>query len=185
MKLNLLIVLILAVIGYGLTQYLDQTDQLPEPPAQNQEQQTALQIAPDFTFTDTKGRSKNLYDFEGKTIILNFWASWCTPCIKEFPLLIEAAENYKDTAILLALSSDLEEAKMQNFLSKMQKEKEINWDQDNIFIAHDTESITQNVFQTYKLPETLIISPDHKIQAKLIGANWALNDIKPLLEKTK
>ncbi len=47
--------------------------------------------APGFTTRDIDGERVALRDFRGKTVLLNFWASWCTPCRKEFPLLAQAA----------------------------------------------------------------------------------------------
>lgn len=64
--------------------------------------------APDFTLTDTTGRRYTLKDFEGKILLIDVWASWCEPCIKEFPYLHELEKKFKNNKQfqLLSISTD-------------------------------------------------------------------------------
>lgn len=51
-------------------------------------------VAPDFVLADLDGNAVRLADLRGQPVVLNFWASWCGPCVEEFPLLREAAERH-------------------------------------------------------------------------------------------
>jgi cytochrome c biogenesis protein CcmG/thiol:disulfide interchange protein DsbE len=51
-------------------------------------------VAPSFTLADLDGNTVSLEDLRGRPVIVNFWASWCVPCVEEFPLLREAAERH-------------------------------------------------------------------------------------------
>lgn len=53
-----------------------------------------------FTFTDTAGKKLALSDFKGKWVLINFWATWCPPCLKEIPDLVSLYESRKDVMII-------------------------------------------------------------------------------------
>ncbi len=183
MKLNIMIAIAIGVLTYGLTLYFNHNDR---PNMVVQPEDSALikpvlgKIAPDFSFTDTKGRARALRDFGGKIVILNFWASWCAPCIKEFPALIELASTNKDV-VLIALSSDFESSAMHKFIEKMKKNHPAIA-RSNIYIALDEDNrITGPLYETFKLPETLIIDRSQMLAHKLIGANWTVLGVQNIL----
>jgi len=191
MKTNIAILLIIGTLTYALTLYLSQNNiapninEAPDKSAIQKDIKTA-QKAPDFTFTDNAGKTHKASDFKGKIIILNFWASWCAPCIKEFPNLLTIAESYKDDTILIALSSDLDKSAITKFINKMKSTTDLNFDAPNIFIALDEDQkITAGTFSTFKLPETIIIDRNQTIRHKLIGADWDIKNLQEIIEKLK
>jgi len=116
--------------------------------------------------------------FKGKVTLVDFWASWCSPCIKEFPNFLKAAQEFNDQIVFIALSSDLDEETMTKFLKKLAQTSESPLQQDNVFIALDTDqNITQDLFQVYRLPETILIDSNQRMRSKLIGANWEYVDL--------
>lgn len=127
-------------------------------------------LAPDFTYTTIAGETSSLYDHKGKTILLHFWASWCAPCLAEFPTLIDLAANKKDNFIILAISIDEDKSNIHNFIKRLKKEIPDNF----YLIQDDQKKISQDLYQTLKLPETFIILPNLMILEKIIGPqeNW-------------
>lgn len=61
-------------------------------------------LAPSFTLKDLEGNNHELKDYRGKPVILNFWASWCAPCIKEAPNFIKLASQYRDEVQILTVN---------------------------------------------------------------------------------
>ena len=61
----------------------------------------------DFTLTDLDGNSVSLSDFRGKWVVVNYWATWCPPCLEEIPDLVELYEDNRDTIVVLGI--DFEE----------------------------------------------------------------------------
>ena len=120
----------------------------------------------DFTYTRLNGIKGKLHDHIGRTTLLHFWATWCAPCLVELPDLIElAAEN--SNIDILAISTDQKTADIRRFIKKTGKTIPKNF----IIITDPDKSITQDRFQTFKLPETFILSPQLAIHNKVIGAN--------------
>lgn len=129
--------------------------------------------APGFSFTDLEGKNHSLKDFKNKTIILNFWATWCPPCVKEFPVLLQIAEKHKEKVVFIALSSDIDDGTIKKFLAA-QKIKSSG----NIIIARDAANISGDLFQTFQLPKTFVIDQTGQIRAKFSGADWQPSELE-------
>lgn len=130
------------------------------------------QTAPDFTFRTLDGEKHALSDYKGKIIVLNFWASWCAPCVMEFPEMVKLAASAQKETIFLFLSLDDSDAAVERFVKKYAPQTT-----DNVLIARDKDkSVAEALYQTFKLPETYIIGPDLKIREKIIGADVEWND---------
>lgn len=138
------------------------------------------EIIPNLSFTSIEGEAISLYDFKGKVVLVNFWATWCAPCIVEFPPLLELAHMKKDQIVLVALSVDEDPTKIEPFL----KQHNLNIAPKNVIIAHDqNKAISQDIFQTVLYPETYIIGPDLTLQKKIVGLiDWTGDDILSFLE---
>lgn len=127
---------------------------------------------PDFRTTDLSGRPIALSDFRGKTVILNFWASWCGPCVEEFPSMISLLKILGPNTVLIAVSQDdsLEDAKA--FLKSFPEAQ-----MDNFYIVFDPEKAIGRLFNVERLPESFIATKDLKLAKKIVGSiDWASAD---------
>lgn len=124
----------------------------------DKEQQTANY---EFNLLDTRGNSIDVRDFKHKTIFLNFWATWCPPCIAEMPDihdLYEEIGNREDVEfILVSLDEDFSKAKA--FVAKRNYQ----------FPIYQMLGQRPEVFQSQSIPTTFIISKKGKIVAKRAG----------------
>ena len=120
-----------------------------------------------FSFEDLKGETRHISDFKNKIVILNFWASWCAPCRKEFPDLLNIANTYPNDVVLIALSSDIYKENIHQFLSDYKIEGH------NVLISHDENSIiTDGIFSIKNLPVTLILDQKGEQRYRFDGYKW-------------
>lgn len=165
MRLNLIIVAVLCALAVGWVYVSYSKAPKTTPKIENETVATALDPAPKFNYITLSGRTGTLEEHKGKVILLHFWASWCAPCIVEFPELIELAKQHQNELVILAVSSDTKKQDIKKFISRKK-----NRIPDNFIIIHDGDKvITQDLYSTFKLPETYLITPNLKIQKKYIG----------------
>jgi len=116
------------------------------------ESRTAIgSVAPDFTQNDPNGKPVKLSDFRGKYVLIDFWASWCTPCRHENPNVVKAYAQFKNKNFeILGVSLDNPNAKTA-WLNAIEKDK-LTWPQvsdlqgwkNQVAILYGVESIPQN-----------------------------------------
>jgi cytochrome c biogenesis protein CcmG, thiol:disulfide interchange protein DsbE len=131
--------------------------------------------APDFAVRDGS-RSVVLHEMRGKVVVLNFWATWCPPCVEEMPSLVQMQARLKDKGVeVLAISTDVDGSAYQRFL------KEHNVD---LLTVRDPDQKTNTVYGTFKFPETYIIDRRGIVRRKFIGpVNWNEPEIVDFLSK--
>jgi peroxiredoxin len=118
--------------------------------------------APDFTLMNLEGKQVNLKDYRGKVVFLNFWATWCEPCKKEFPAMEKVYEDYKDKGLtILAVSIDVGgEHDVKAFAEKMGA---------TFPILLSTKGTITSAYWTWGTPTSYLIDRDGHILGRAIG----------------
>lgn len=130
--------------------------------------------APDFTVQDSD-RTVTLSQFRGKPVVLNFWASWCPPCIAETPSLVALQKQMGDKVVVLAVSTDVDEDGYKKFTEK---------NTQGLLTVRDGSGKSNGLYGTFAFPETYIIDRNGVIQRKFIGeVNWTNPEIVDYLNK--
>lgn len=180
---NLLILAVVVLLSVGAAWWM--SEQQPVAPSQGEVVEDKLplvaNLAPDFHFSTIEGEEYSLRDLKGKGVVLNFWASWCAPCVTEFPALLALAAREQGKLVLLAVSVDHDRAAMEKFLAKMREDYADLYPVTSVLVVHDVKKgIAQDLFQTIKYPETILIGPDQGMREKIAGeVDWLGEAMKP------
>lgn len=121
--------------------------------------------APDFSITADNGRTITAANFGGKLLLLNFWATWCPPCIEELPSLDQFQRQFANSGlVVLGVSVDKDEKAYRRFLSRVNV---------SFLTARDPDSKISADYGTFQYPESYLINRDGKVVMKVINAtNW-------------
>jgi cytochrome c biogenesis protein CcmG/thiol:disulfide interchange protein DsbE len=122
--------------------------------------------APKFSFKTDDGHTVSRNEFGGKLLVLNFWASWCAPCIEEMPTLKRFAADGRSAGIVVAaVSIDRSEESYRRFIENLRP---------TFFTFRDPASEISYKFGTFQIPETYVIDRSGRVRQKYISyQNWA------------
>ena len=108
------------------------------------------------------GTEVSLDDLRGRTVVLNFWASWCEPCEREAPVLNEVARRYRGSGDVVVLGLDVQDLSQEALVFA----REFGIAYPSLREAGDD---AYNDYEITGLPETFVIDPDGRIALKVIG----------------
>lgn len=123
-------------------------------------------LAPRFSLRNLKGNLEGLDDHSGKVIFVNFWATWCVPCVKEMPSFESLYRRYRSQGLtLLAVSLDKgDSSKVQDFADKHKL---------SFPILLDTEGVAEKLYPSFSIPFTYVIDKQGRVVARVDGAkDW-------------
>jgi len=122
-------------------------------------------MAPEFVIHTDNGLTLTRSNFGGRLLVLNFWASWCPPCIEEMPSLERFYQELKDEGVVVVgVSVDEDEAAYRRMIQRFQL---------TFLTARDPEASLSARFGTFRYPETYIIDAQGRVVQKIIGAaDW-------------
>ncbi|MBI3171988.1 MAG: TlpA family protein disulfide reductase [Hydrocarboniphaga effusa] len=122
-----------------------------------------VEIRPDLQFNDLSGAPHKLSEWNGKLLLLNFWATWCTPCLKEIPQLIEAQKTHAARGLqVVGLALDKPEA-VRQFRDRFGINYPLMVGETDIVSGMDALGDTLGAF-----PFSVLIAPDGRI----LDRNW-------------
>ena len=133
--------------------------------------------APDFSFTSSEGEHITLEDLRGKVVVLDFWGTWCPPCVESIPSLRSLNKKFtkEPSFLLIGVSSDSDEETWKEFTTK---EKMI-WPQ---FL--DQERQMQRAFNVRAFPTYIVIDHEGIIRFRSIGTSWERSaDLQDTIKK--
>ena len=141
-------------------------------------------FAPDFSITTSQGEYISLDDLKGKVVLLDFWGTWCPPCVASLPALRNLNKKYSksETFVMLGISSDGDEDKWSNFIVK----QEMVWPQ---FL--DRQRAVQRAFRVNAFPTYIVLDHEGVIRFRTTGLSFekegaldaAINKQMKLLQK--
>ncbi|HEY6303648.1 MAG TPA: TlpA disulfide reductase family protein [Terriglobales bacterium] len=131
--------------------------------------------APDFTLQDSDHKV-TLSQFHGQVVVLNFWATWCPPCVEETPSLVQMQARFKSKGVVvLAVSIDADDSEYHKFL----KDYSVN-----MVTVRDQAQKAARLYGTFGWPESYVIDRNGVIRRKFIGSvDWNSPEVTDYLSK--
>ncbi len=123
---------------------------------------TAVAQADGFQLTDTAGKVHSLAGYKGKWVLVNYWATWCPPCLEEIPDLIALHDNKKNNLVVIGVAIDY------------RNPKQVTDFADSLMMTYPvvlgTPRIVNQIGPVQGLPTTYLYNPEGKMVAQQVGA---------------
>jgi peroxiredoxin len=132
--------------------------------------------APDFTLQDLNGKNVPFNSFQGKVVVLNFWATWCPACVTELPSLSRLQSEWKSRGLeVVAVSNDASAEAVREYTAK----KGFTFS-----ILHDASRAVTKQYKIFALPTTFLIDKHGTVVEKFFGEyDWTSPEMKKKIEK--
>ena len=163
-KLLYVVVVIWALVCLAATAfgYLAFTGVLPFGPSAPDQSTEGIQIdeaAPDFTLKNPEGETTHLSDLRGKPVVINFWATWCGPCVREMPTLQKYQDKYPGL-VILGMNVEEKAEDVKKFMDKMKLSYQVLLDEKGTVAA---------MYKVMIMPTTYFVDESGVIVARHFG----------------
>ncbi len=130
--------------------------------------------APQFSILTDTGERVTPESFGGKVLVLNFWASWCAPCVEEVPSLSAMGKRFGSSGVVVvAVSTDKRQQKYRAFLNKIPVSFQTAWDPKSDISAE---------YGTFQMPETYIIKNGRILRKFAQAEDWTSDDMTQYIQ---
>jgi peroxiredoxin len=132
--------------------------------------------APNFIIQDLNGRTVSLEDYRGKIVFLNFWATWCPPCLLEMPSMEKLHIQFKnEDFVILAIDLQEDPEQVRSFKERFQL---------NFPILLDSDASVAAAYGIMSIPTTYLVDRDGYLVGGALGPrDWASNDAVALIRQ--
>jgi len=117
-------------------------------------------IAPGFTLKTLDGKPLSLADYRGKWVLVNFWATWCVPCVQEMPFLQQTVTAHADRLVVLGVNMREDDVTIRNFA----EQHHITYP----LLVHPDDQISLG-YAIRGLPVTAVVAPDGTLFRRIVG----------------
>lgn len=163
------IILSILVAAIGYTIYNSVT-------AENIEVLKVGDKAPDFTLQDMDGTSHKLSDYEGEGVFLNFWGTWCAPCVKEMPAMDRQYQEFEEQGVqVLAVNIAQSDFEVQSFVDRFGL---------SFPVVIDKSRSVMNAYNIRPLPTTILVNPKGEIE-RIVTGEMTEEDIQGFMEEIR
>lgn len=131
--------------------------------------------APEFTAINSAGEQVKLSDYRGKVVMINFWASWCTPCVREMPMINQIAQTYQNDVETLFVNVGEAKGTIREFMEKQQFD---------FPVIIDVTGKVSGLYRITGLPATMIIDQEGIFSHILLGELTKDIPLQQWLEET-
>lgn len=134
----------------------------------------AVEKLPEFTAVTIDGKKIQSSEYLGRVLIINFWASWCGPCVEEVPSLVRLSKAMGQDLRILAISNDTLKDDIEVFLKSFSEFRG-----PGIDIVHDgANGLTlSKMFKVFQLPESYVFDSQGRMVRKIVGSiNWSSDE---------
>jgi len=146
----------------------------PQSPGESAESPWLDKPAPDFELDLNDGRRIALADFKGKPVVLDFWATWCGPCLASMPSVMDLAEEYGDKVQVIAVNMQEDPEEVKEFLTARL------WE---LTVGFDESGALGRTFNVTSIPCTMVIDRNGVVRHVHVGASPTLKeDLKTVID---
>ncbi len=135
-------------------------------------------VFPDFSETDLNGKPLSIANYKGKAVLIDFWATWCGPCIGELPNVKKAYDKYHSKGFeIIGISLDSDKGKLTSFIEK----EHMTWPQ--YFDGKGWQSKLGQQYGVNSIPATYLLDGEGRIVAKDLRGPALEKELSKLLDK--